>query len=199
MGVAGRDYCVIAADTRMSLNYNIMTRNKPKCAQITSNCVLASCGMQADIEAFQKLIKTRAAEYEHLHGHAMSTRAVAQLVSTNLYYRRFFPFYTFNLVAGLDELGRGVVYGYDAVGSFDSVGYGAQGSGSTLAFSLLDNQVSCETHPGKKDMSVEEAVQLLQDAFTSVGERDIYTGDSVDLFVISAAGTEVRRFALKRD
>lgn len=35
----------------------------------------------------------------------MSTKAVSRMLSTHLYYRRGFPFYTFNIVGGLDEEG----------------------------------------------------------------------------------------------
>jgi len=61
--------------------------------------------MQADTCALHKVISTRMRMYEHDNGKPMTFNAVSQMLSTVLYYKRFFPYYTFNIVAGLDEKG----------------------------------------------------------------------------------------------
>ena len=103
-------------------------------------------------------------------------------------------------MAGIDSEGKGAVFTYDAVGSFERVEYAAQGSGQRLIIPLLDNLVGRGTRADKKEpMTVAEAVELLKEAFITAGERDIYTGDSVDITVITAAGVTVSRFGLKKD
>ena len=44
--------------------------------------------------------------YEHEHNKKMSAGAVAAMLSTILYYRRFFPYYVYNIIGGLDENGK---------------------------------------------------------------------------------------------
>jgi len=79
--------------------------------------------------------------YEQDHNQVISTPAAAQLISNLLYYRRFFPYYISNIVAGLDESGAGVVYSYDPVGHCERNMYRAGGSSSALIQPLLDNQI----------------------------------------------------------
>lgn len=200
IGVAGKDFCVIGGDTRMSSGYSIMTRDKSKIHEVTPHTVLGSAGMQADYATLRKVLEYKVRFYGHNHNREMSCPAFAQMLSNTLYGRRFFPYYAFNVVGGVDEEGKGAVFGYDAVGSFERVPYCCTGSGSALVTSLLDNQVMCKTHPSNfKELSLEETLALVKDAFTSCGERDIYTGDSVNLAIITKAGIKYETFELKKD
>ena len=144
-------------------------------------CVVASAGMQADRQALHKMLHSRHVTYQFNHRKPMSANAVAQLLSNTLYYKRFFPYYTFNLCAGLDEEGRGAIYTYDAIGSFERVGFGCQGSGKELIQPVLDNQLKASSplvlppRPWLSSLPLEKAVDLVKDAFVSAGEREIYT------------------------
>merc|ERR1719158_1760012 len=112
--------------------------------QLTDKCTIASCGMKADAITLHKMLKARIVMYEHTHRKPPSVTAIAQMLSTILYYKRFFPYYTFNIVAGVDDNGDGAVYHYDAIGSFERVPYTTSGSGSSLVMSVLDSQLSKE-------------------------------------------------------
>eukprot|EP01098_Paradermamoeba_levis_P002030 TRINITY_DN1236_c0_g1_i1.p1 TRINITY_DN1236_c0_g1~~TRINITY_DN1236_c0_g1_i1.p1 ORF type:complete len:249 (-),score=72.56 TRINITY_DN1236_c0_g1_i1:40-717(-) len=203
IGVAGEDFVVIGADTRMSVGYSINTRNASKFVKLTDKCVLVSSGMQADVATLHKVLISRLKWYEHQNGKTMSTPAIAQLLSNTLYYRRFFPYYAFNVLGGVDEEGKGAVYSYDAVGSFERVKYSSSGTGQQLIQPLLDNQVGFrnQNKVSNRVLNVEDTLNLVKDAFTSAGERDIYTGDYVDIFIIDKNGVHAtpNKFQLKFD
>lgn len=168
---------------------------------------MASAGFAGDGVTLQKVLKSRAVSYQHQHRRPLPVHAAAQLLGNTLYYKRFFPYYAFCLCVGLDDENKGAVYTYDAVGSHERVGFSCQGSGKDLIQPVLDNQLKSTSPlalpagPNWKTTPLpkEEAIDLVKSAFVAAGERDIYTGDAVQIFVLTKEGLSEEVLELKKD
>lgn len=47
--------------------------------------------------------------------------------------------------------------------------------------------------------SLEYALKVAEDVFNGAAERDIYTGDELQVFVIQKEGVECRKISLRKD
>jgi len=97
LGIAGEDFAVVAADTRLSEGYSILTRDISRSKVLTSKCVIATGGCHTDVHTLHKMLGVRIDTYRHDHDADMSCTALAQMLGNTLYYRRFFPYYAFNV------------------------------------------------------------------------------------------------------
>lgn len=106
------------------------------------------------------------------------------------------------MIAGLDENGKGVVYGYDAIGSYGPDRALSQGSGGHMLLPYLDSVFVGYNNPNVDKKIVytkEEAADLLYKAFVAVAERDIYTGDKVEIVTIDKNGISREERPLRKD
>lgn len=104
VAIGGSDFVVIASDTRLPSGYSIMSRNQSKLFEVANGrSVLGSSGCWADILTLTRLLETRAKIYWHEHDKPMSTGAMAQMLATILYSKRFFPYYTHNILVRTGE------------------------------------------------------------------------------------------------
>ena len=179
----------VAADTRISNGYNIVSRNHSKTTKLTNRCVITSAGMVADVTTLHKNLIFWVREYEMKFKKTPPLATIAKKLSCTLYSRRFMPFYAFNLLAGVGDDGKGVVFGYDAVGSYGTETYGVQGSGSQLGAPVLDNQFVGHNFLVKTlPQDIEQVQDICKDIVNSIAERDIYTGDQVEIITVTADG-----------
>jgi len=202
VAIAGDDYALIASETRLSGNgYSILSREQPKLFKLSEKTVLGSTGCWCDILTFTKVAEMRMKSYRHTHNKEMGTKAVAQMTATMLYHKRFFPYYVSNILAGLDEEGKGALWSYDPVGHAEKNMYRAGGSACTLLQPLLDNQVGLKNMQGveRKPIPVETAMNIIHDVFVSAAEREIHTGDAIHFNIITKDGIRVETAPLRRD
>ncbi|QKX62621.1 uncharacterized protein TRUGW13939_09782 [Talaromyces rugulosus] len=220
LGIAGSDFAILAGDTRSVAGYNINSRYSPKVFQIGGDAetgegahiVLSVVGFAADGQALKERLDSVVKVYRYQHGKPMSVKACAQRLSTILYSKRFFPYYAYAILAGLDEDGKGALYSYDPVGSYEREQCRAAGAASSLIMPFLDNQVNFKNQyiPGSGEghalekrepapLPQDHVEQLVRDAFTSAVERHIEVGDGLQMMIITKNGIEETYTPLKKD
>lgn len=59
----------------------------------------------------------------------------------------------------------------------------------------LKNQLKPTTLP----LTIDRAIKMLRDAFNSATERDIYTGDYLEIFIVTKEGVRIEKYDLKKD
>ncbi|CAO1637085.1 unnamed protein product [Jaminaea pallidilutea] len=196
LAIAGQDFCVVAGDTRQSTGYNIQTRYKPKVFRLNDKASLACNGFSADAEALVNRVKQQMILYRYNHGGAeMSLGAIARMISNMLYGKRFFPYYVYNILGGIDEDGKGAVYSFDPVGSYERETCRAAGAAQSLLQPFLDNQIMYKNQhstqnrkipePGTYDLAT--VLRITYDSFTSATERHIEVGDGLEMFLVRRA------------
>ncbi|KAL2154109.1 hypothetical protein VTH82DRAFT_2785 [Thermothelomyces myriococcoides] len=220
LAIAGADFTIMAGDTRLSSGYSINSRQHPKLFKIggttadqkDATIVLSVVGFAADGEALKERLDTICKMYRYRHGKPMSVKACAQRLSTILYQKRFFPYYTHAILGGLDEEGKGAVYSYDPVGSYEREQCRAGGAAASLIMPFLDNQVnfknqyvpnSGEGHAlqerERRPLTRREVEVLVKDAFDGAVERHIEVGDGLQIMTITKDGIEEITLDLKKD
>lgn len=196
LAIAGADFSVIAGDTRQSEGYSIQTRYARKVWQLTDNAVLATNGFAADGKNFVKRVKQRLEWYQHAHNKPMGLKAIARMIQTMLYSRRFFPYYVYNILGGIEEDGTGAVYSFDPVGSYEREACRAAGAAQSLVQPFLDNQIyfrnqqppEGEAKPIPGNLPLATVLSIVVDSFTSATERHIEVGDGLEMFVVLKPG-----------
>ncbi|KAM6186705.1 proteasome subunit beta type-1 [Rhynchocyon petersi] len=201
LAIAGEDFSIVASDTRLSEGFSIHTRDSPKCYKLTDKTVIGCSGFHGDCLTLTKIIEARLKMYKHSNNKAMTTGAIAAMLSTILYSRRFFPYYVYNIIGGLDEEGKGAVYSFDPVGSYQRDSFKAGGSASAMLQPLLDNQVGFKNMQNVEHvpLSLDRALRLVRDVFISAAERDVYTGDALKICIVTKDGISEETVPLRRD
>lgn len=220
MGISGSDFTILAGDTRSTSGYSINTRFAPKVFKIGgddetgagAHIVLSVVGFAADGRALKERLDNVVKMYRYQHGKPMSVKACAQRLSTILYNKRFFPYYVHAILGGLDEEGKGALYSYDPVGSYEREQCRAAGAAASLIMPFLDNQVNFKNQyePGTGEghaleqrevvpLPKKDVEELVRDAFTSAVERHIEVGDGLQMMIITKEGIEETFSPLKRD
>ncbi|MEM4624819.1 MAG: proteasome subunit beta [Thermosphaera sp.] len=189
VGLIAGGYVILAADKRATAGPMVYHKRVKKIMEITPYSAMTISGLVADAQFIVENAKFIAKEYEVKMGKKITIDALANRISLILSaYLRYSPFIVQLLLGGVDDEGAKLYY-MDLYGSVSREKYMSTGSGSPVAFGVLEQ--------GYRDgMSLEEAKELAFKAVSSAIMRDSFTGEGVDILVIGPEGVfeETRLF-----
>jgi proteasome beta subunit len=178
LGIVCKDGVVMAADTRATGGNIVMSKIEKKVFPVNDYLIIAGCGLAMEIQKVPKLL---AAELKLKELRSKSRPSVEQAINllSNIRTSGQSAF----LLGGFNEDGAVELYSSDPVGHITQVeDYDANwGSGMPFVLGLLERQY-------KKGLTVEEGVKLALECVKSSTQRDIASGNGIDVFTITKEG-----------
>jgi len=187
VGIVCKNGIVLAADKRASAGYFIANKKMDKVVAINDTMAVTMAGLVSDAQLLTKLIRAELNLKELKTGKTPQVKEAANLLGGMLYsnVRRMSMIQSIVgfLLAGVDHEGFHL-YELGIDGSVtDCDDYCSDGSGSYLATGVLETLYQ----PG---INVEEGIVLAKKAINAAVQRDLATGDGIDLFTIRKDGVK---------
>ncbi len=181
VGLQCKDGVVLATDTRATAGYLFIAhRHVKKIAKIDEHVALTIAGSVADAQNMIDILRYHANMYKIENRMLIPVKSVARLAANVFFAQRFYPLLAQILVGGYDSNGP-VVYNVDFFGSLSKEVYVSTGSGSPVAYGILESEF-------REDMSVDEAAKIAIKAIAAAIKRNAGTGDGIDVVIIDKNG-----------
>lgn len=180
VGLVCSDGVVLATDTRVTAGGFIAHKRGKKLLKIDDNIAMTISGGVADAQNVVDILRYYASLYRIERGRLMPVKAAAQVVSNVLFSSRLYPFIADVLVGGVDPRG-GSIYSVDFFGSMNQEKVVATGSGSPVAYGILEAEY-------KDGMTAAKTYPLAAKAIIAATRRNVATGDHFDIAVLDKTG-----------
>ena len=180
VGVVCADGVVLATDTRVTAGGYIAHKRGKKLLKIDENLALTISGVVADAQSIIDTLKYYAGLYRVEKEERLPVKSAARMVSNILFSARLYPYIAIVLVGGYDSSG-GSIYNVDLFGSSIQEKVTATGSGSPVAFGVLEEGY-------KEGLGVSSGISLAAKAVIAATKRNVATGDHFDIAVIDKGG-----------
>lgn len=180
VGIRAADGVVLCADMRASAGYFIANNNTMKIQRIDGHAGMTMAGGVADAQNITDVLRYHARLHRVRMQRPMPIRSITRLASLVFHQNRGYPFIADILVGGHDASGP-ALYNIDMFGSVEPKSYVTTGSGSPVAYGLLEDEWA-------KGIGMEDAVRVAYRAVRAAIARNIGTGDGINVATIDRGG-----------
>jgi len=180
IGVVCKDGVILASDTRVTMGFYVAHKHGKKIYRIDDHLAMTIAGSLADAQRTVDILTANAQLYKLNMGRPLPVSSGARLIANLLFSTRYAPLLTQILIGGVDVSGSHI-YSLDPFGSLTEEKCVATGSGSPIAYGILEDRY-------REDLSIEEFLPIVVKAVNSAMKRDAASGDSFNVAVIDGKG-----------
>ena len=181
IGLVCKDGVVFGTDRRATEGYYVAHKHSKKIYKIVDHIGLTTAGVVADAQTLVDIMQAECNLYQFGRFTKIPISAAARLFSNILFSRRYFPYIAQIIIGGVDSSGPRI-FTLDPVGSLiEENTFYATGSGTPYAIGVLEDSYN-------ENINVENAIPIAIHAVRSSIERDIGSGNGIDIVVIDKEG-----------
>ena len=180
IGLVCKNSVVLASDTRVTMGSYVAHKHGKKIYKIDDHLAMSISGGVADAQRTVDILKINAQLYKLNMDRPMPVSSAARLIANLLFSSRYAPLIAQVLIGGMDDTGPHV-FSLDPFGSLTEEKCVATGSGSPIAYGILEDRF-------KEDMPAKEVLPVIVKAVDSAMKRDTASGDSFNVAVIDVKG-----------
>jgi proteasome beta subunit len=180
VGIKCKDGVVLCADMRASAGYFIANNNTMKIQKIENHAGMTMAGGVADAQNITDILRYHANLHRIQKSEPMPIKSITRLASLIFHQNRGYPFIADILVGGYDNSGP-ALYNIDMFGSVEEKKFVTTGSGSPVAYGLLEEEYN-------DGLTVEQAKLVALRAVKAAITRNIGTGDGINVAIIDKNG-----------
>lgn len=172
---------ILASERRATMGHFIASKDAKKIYQVDDLVAMTTAGSVGDAQRLVKWMQVEAKLYKMRREEPMTVKGIVSLLANILNSNRYYPFFVQLLVGGVDKHGPGI-YSLDAVGGIiDEKKAVATGSGSPLAYGVLEDRYV-------ENMPIDDGAELAIRALHNAMKRDAASGDGIDVIKIIPEG-----------
>ncbi len=180
IGLVCKDGVVLATERRATAGSFIANKQTQKVFRIDENIGLTIAGLVGDAQVLARYLKAEVSLYRLRRSAPLSAEGAATLLANILSGNRYYPYYAWLILGGVDARG-GHVFSIDPAGGCMEDRFVSVGSGSTFVYGLLEEGYS-------RDMTTADGIDLALRGLTAAMKRDSASGDGYLVHVISTKG-----------
>jgi proteasome beta subunit len=187
VGIVCKEGVVLAADKRATAGYLVANKRTQKIHKITDYVAVTMAGMASDSQLLVRLARAELRLKKMRTNSVPSVVEAANLMSRMIYSNvrkmSMIPGISHFVLGGHDDSGY-YLFDLFADGTIDQIpDFISSGSGSVMAYGVLETLY-------KKDMSVEEGVKLAVQSVNAAIQRDIATGNAIEVVTVTKDGVK---------